>query len=105
MAAIRTIPITIEKNTKVFIEHTDHNGQTHTFKFERTADGQFSEKIFIDSYDFPPDGNKPVRKLRIKRAGDSTAAWFAVGWEKKDKKHKQPPPQNQEFSDNFPEGW
>lgn len=106
MAAIRTIPITIEKNTKVLIEHTDHNGRTHTIRFGRKPDGEFiGDKAFMDFYEFAPEGNKPIAKLRLKVAGEEDAAWFAAGWEKKDKKHKQPPPQNQEFSDSFPEGW
>ncbi len=85
MGTIRTAGMSLEKNTKLAVEHTDRNGTVHRFKIWRMADGKWCndegyKKGYIDLYEFDKEGKKPNFKLRFKEAGSELAAWVAAAW-------------------------
>ncbi len=107
MSAKRTINVSLEKGTKMMVEHVDRDGTRHTFKFGRKPDGSYvGDNCFLDMYEFEEDGNKPIIKLRLKNKNEKNGAWFAAGWPPKEKSAVY---RSEEFSeppqDDFPEGW
>ena len=107
MSAKRTINVSLEKGTKMMVEHVDRDGTRHTFKFGRKPDGSYvGDNCFLDMYEFEEDGNKPIIKLRLKNKNEKNGAWFAAGWPPKEKNAVY---RSEEFNeppqDDFPEGW
>ncbi len=110
--AKRTINISLEKNTRLTLEHKDRDGTVHTFKVGRLPDGRWAEggdwdRAFLDLYEFEQEpGNKPTFKLRLKKQGEDKGCWFAAGWPPKEERSA---PSRQEdpmpSDDDFPGGW
>jgi hypothetical protein len=103
MGTIQTINMSLEKNTKLQVEHTDRNGVVHRFKVWRIADGKWCkdegwDHAFMDLYQFEPEGNKPTFKLRLKLANEEKSAWFSAGWPPKEgAPQKQTPTPAEDF--------
>lgn len=105
--AKRTINISLEKGTRLMLEHTDRDGTVYSFKVGRKPDGEWvGDKAFIDLYEFEQEGNKPTFKLRLKKQGEDKGAWWGAGWPPKEERsapsHQEDPMPS---DDDFPGGW